>query len=89
MSSDSLTGINSIFNSQSIKVYPNPSYREFTFQLSGINNQASVEVYNIMGEQINTAPLNPPVKGTSISIISLPNGEGWGGAGIYLYRIVE
>ena len=70
-----------------ILLYPNPSKGIFNFQLQGTNQKASIEVYNMLGEKVYQAPLNPPIGETSETTISLPNVEG--GAGIYLYRIIS
>lgn len=73
-----------------VSVFPNPSNGEFTVKETGVRSQNSqVEIYNIIGEKVYTASLSPAVGGTSITTISLSNGEGRGGAvpGIYIYRI--
>jgi hypothetical protein len=48
-------GINEVkAESGKVKVYPNPSTGVFTFQSSVISGQWSVEVYNVLGEKVET-----------------------------------
>ena len=74
-----------------IRVFPNPSNGMFTIAVESekLKVESTVEVYNMLGQKVYAAPLNPPIRGTSSTTISLPNGEGRGGAGIYLYRITS
>lgn len=89
---DTPTGITPIaFPNEFIKVSPNPSKGIFTFEIKGDeleSNEATIEVYNMLGQKVLTASLNPSNGGTSVTSISLPNGEGQGGAGIYLYCVL-
>ena len=77
------TGVNSVINNKSIKVYPNPNNGKFIIESSEISEQLSVEVYNALGQKVFTSSLNPSNRGTSTTTISVPNGE----AGVYLYRV--
>ena len=75
----------------SINVSPNPSKGVFQLKINnyklGIKN--TVEVYNVLGEKVYAASLNPSNRGTSETLISLPIGEGRGGAGIYFVRVFD
>lgn len=75
-----------------ISAFPNPSNGVFNLQIANgqqLMANSQVEVYNMLGEKVYAAPLNPPVRGTSSTTISLPYGEGRGAAGIYLYRVTS
>jgi hypothetical protein len=78
-------------NSEEVRVYPNPSKGVYAFEIRNyeLGIRSRVEVYNVLGEKIFTASLNPSEGGTSTTIISLPFGEGKDGAGIYLYRLIS
>lgn len=78
-------------NSEVVRVYPNPSNGQFTFQSSGVSGQSSVEVYNELGQQVYSAkyPLSPSERfsraGTanySLDLSAQPNG-------IYFYRVLS
>ncbi len=69
----------SIPNSQ-ISVYPNPNNGKFTIQSSVVNNQLTVEIYNVMGEKIYFTPI---INNNSQWMIDISNQP----SGIYLYRI--
>ena len=79
---DTTTGINQIYSSHSITVFPNPSTCTFTFQFSSVSQKSSVEIYNMLGERVYATSLNSSKGGTS-TIVSLSDCS----AGIYLYRI--
>jgi hypothetical protein len=93
------TGINNLAaNNTDIKVYPNPGNGKFAVSITnyestwsvdrlGITNK--IEVFNMLGQQVYMASLNPSEGGTSTTIISLPFGEGRDGAGVYLYKVVS
>jgi hypothetical protein len=81
-----LTGIDGKNNSEFlVKVYPNPSRAVFNFQVqyTMVNGQSSVEVYNMMGENIYNKAL-PQTQGCN-SEIDLSNQP----EGIYLYRVIS
>jgi hypothetical protein len=85
-------GVNELTtNSGEVRVYPNPSNGVFTVAIknSQLKIKNLVEVYDMLGEKVLTASLNPSEGGTSNTIITLPFGEGQGGAGIYLYRVIS
>ncbi len=92
-------GVNEVkTNSEEVIVYPNPSNGVFTVAIKNYQStwpvdrlkiKNLVEVYNMLGEKVLTASLNPSEGGTSNTIITLPFGEGQGGAGIYLYRVIS
>jgi hypothetical protein len=69
-------------NSSAISVYPNPGNGVFNLSISNyeLGSTNTVEVYNMLGEQVYSAGLN-----SSIAKIDLSNNA----AGIYLVRIVN
>jgi uncharacterized repeat protein (TIGR03803 family) len=75
-------GINSVKNSVSMKLYPNPSNGQFNLQItnyeSGIKN---IEVYNILGEKVYSNPFTIHNSQFTIDLSSQPSG-------IYLYRVM-
>ncbi len=78
-----IEGINNIPEpNQTTILFPNPNKGVFTIKSSVDNRQSLVEVYNMLGEKVYTASLNPSNGGTlnSIDISNQP-------AGIYLYRV--
>lgn len=90
---DSLMSVAQLkINNYELRVYPNPSNGKFNIVVSDKEQavgEMKVEVYNMLGEKVYTAPLNyPHIGGISVTTISLPNGEGQGGAGIYMYRVI-
>jgi hypothetical protein len=62
-----------------LSVYPNPSNGIFTIESSVASNQWSVQVYNMMGQQVYIGKLNA----TSTQIDLSANSQG-----IYLYRVI-
>ncbi len=54
---DTSTGIYSSAQKTSVTVYPNPSNGNFTLETNALSNQ-SVEIYNLVGEQIFQTTLN-------------------------------
>jgi hypothetical protein len=85
-------GVNELTtNSGEVRVYPNPSNGVFTVAIKNYELKITsvVEVYDMLGEKVLTASLNPSEGGTSNTVITLPFGEGQGGAGIYLYRVIS
>jgi uncharacterized repeat protein (TIGR03803 family) len=75
-------------NNGEVRVFPNPNNGVFIIKSSVVSSQSLVEIYNVLGEKVYTASLNPSNGGTSVISISLPIGEGKGGAGVYLYRVI-
>ena len=74
------TGIEQIKeNDIGVKVFPNPSTGQFTLSLSNVPEKCNVEVYNVLGERVESEK----VKGESeeIDLSGQPNG-------IYLYRVI-
>ncbi|MGP8216329.1 MAG: C10 family peptidase [Bacteroidia bacterium] len=72
----------SIFNLstyEKITVYPNPNNGSITIQSTGGNGQLSVEIYNVLGQNIYNAPLSESK--TQISFTQT--------AGVYFYRILS
>ncbi|HTA82558.1 MAG TPA: T9SS type A sorting domain-containing protein [Bacteroidia bacterium] len=73
------SGVKRLSDKYSVNIYPNPSKGITTIQLSGVNCQSSIEIYNMLGEKIYTSKLNPT--NTQINLSNNPNG-------IYLYRLL-
>lgn len=75
-----VTGIATLSNSTFVSVYPNPNNGSFTIESSGLNGKATVEVYNILGEQV----LGQIITGSTnqITLGAQPSG-------VYLYRILN
>ncbi len=71
-----------LFKLGNIGVFPNPN--NGTFNFSNITEKSTVEVYNILGEKVKVATLNPPVGGHSSNLIDLTNQPN----GIYFYRVL-
>lgn len=49
-----ITGIANIYDASDIHIYPNPNKGMFTIQWSVVNSQWSVEVYDVLGQNIYT-----------------------------------
>ncbi len=66
----------------SITLYPNPSNGIFTILTVGVQNfvPATIEIYNMMGEQIKSEELK--VKSEEINLSNEPNG-------VYFYRVLK
>jgi sugar lactone lactonase YvrE len=80
-----VTGVQDLkVESEKLKVFPNPSDGKFTIE-SSVNSRQSIEIYNMLGEKVYAASLNP----SNETLISLPIGEGRGGAGVYFYRVIS
>ncbi len=62
-----------------VRVYPNPSNGVFTIQCSMFSNKCSVQVYDMLGEEVYTAKLTS--YNTTIDIRDKAEG-------IYLYRVI-
>jgi len=82
------TSVYNVSEQNSVSVYPNPGNGVFTVAIKnyelGITN--SVEVYNIIGEKVYAASLNPSKGGTLYNhVIDISNQSN----GLYLYRIVD
>jgi hypothetical protein len=72
-----------------ITLYPNPNKGKFTVQSLGTQNFVSkIEIYNVLGEKVYSAPTQPSPKweGASFSYeINLSSQPG----GIYFYRVLK
>jgi hypothetical protein len=77
-------GINQLNTSNNIIVYPNPSKGVFNFQLPVADSQSTVEVYNVLGEEVYKAAMPQALNGGIISI-----DMSYYSAGMYFYRIVS
>src|SRR5581483_9306786 len=75
-------------NNCGVQLFPNPNNGAFTLQVNSekLKVNSVVEVYNVLGEKIYTAPLPAPEKETSTSAISI---KGQAQNGIYFYRIIS
>jgi hypothetical protein len=76
------TGIKELSALKELIIYPNPSSGIFNFDLQGITDKTSIEIYNMLGEKVyaESIPQN-----TSNYPVSLK----YEAKGIYLYRIVS
>jgi hypothetical protein len=74
-----VSGINELSNLNIEKIFPNPSNSIFTMQSNKVEINSIVEIYNMLGEKIYTAKLNP-----TLTQIDLSNNAD----GIYLYRVL-
>jgi hypothetical protein len=69
-----ISGINQLsVVSNQLSVYPNPNNGKFTMQLLIVSSQWSVEVYNVLGENVYSQ-FNIKNPKFSIDLSSLPNG---------------
>jgi uncharacterized repeat protein (TIGR03803 family) len=67
-------------NSSNISVYPNPSNGIFTLQSSVVSGQSSVDIYNVLGQQVYS---KQAVIRNSQFVIELNQPSG-----VYLYRVI-
>jgi len=74
-------GINKLSNNTECKIYPNPSPGIFTIQSSVPIGPASVEIYNVMGQQVHSQ-FTIDNSLFTINLSSQPNG-------VYFYRVLE
>jgi hypothetical protein len=75
-------GINEVKGeSEKVKVYPNPSNGIFTLKLSVDSGQSSVEIYNVLGEQVYSQ-FSIDNSQFTINISNQPSG-------VYLYRVIS
>lgn len=65
----------------SLVVYPNPNNGQFTIEPSVVSGQSSVEVFNVLGEQVYNTPLKQ-AKEHTIDLRAQPGG-------VYLYRVIS
>ena len=63
-----------------VQIFPNPTTGIFNIQLLGVSGKSSVEVYNMLGKEVESEKLK--VESTEIDLSNQP-------AGIYLYRIIS
>jgi mannan endo-1,4-beta-mannosidase len=77
----SVTGFNSINNDNNIAVYPNPSSNGvYNIELKVNSEQLKVEVYNMLGEKIYSAPFTIYNSQFTINLSNSPTG-------IYILRV--
>jgi hypothetical protein len=65
--------------SEQVNLYPNPNKGTFTIALQNVNELVQVEIYNILGEEIQKTKLNEG--NTQINLGSQPNG-------VFFYRVI-
>ncbi|HWY98612.1 MAG TPA: choice-of-anchor tandem repeat GloVer-containing protein, partial [Bacteroidia bacterium] len=76
-------GINELNQkSSTMTIFPNPSDGIFNFELAGVIGQSSVEIYNMLGEEIYSQALRQAQGDNTIDLSNQPSG-------IYLYRITS
>lgn len=75
------SGVNKVAKANNILVFPNPNSGLFTIQLSGINDKASVVIYNILGEKVYSNSYQPLANSYQLDLSSNPDG-------LYLYRVI-
>jgi len=81
-----INSINEIAASKgAINVYPNPNNGSFTLSLSNTNEKCNVEIYNVLGEKVYFATLNPPAGGKDNNLINLTGQP----SGVYFYRVIS
>jgi uncharacterized repeat protein (TIGR03803 family) len=79
---DTITGINELTNANEVRVYPNPFDGKFTIESSVVSGQSSVEIYNVLGEQIAKSQWPLANSRMQIDLSDKPTG-------IYFYRIIS
>jgi hypothetical protein len=71
-------GVNQIIRNASNKVYPNPSHGVFTFIAPNNTGNFQVNVYNILGQEVNSSIINSEKSEINLSSQS---------KGVYMYKI--
>lgn len=71
---------NKFMDNVDITVYPNPATNVLTFDISGLNNNAEIVVYDLSGRLVNNIPVTNAK--TTVDVSSM-NG------GMFIYRIIE
>jgi hypothetical protein len=80
------TAIRPIINTSPITIYPNPSNGVFYF--SGVASGSTIEVYDLLGQSVNTSSPQPLSKGEGLNsqyIVDLSGRQ----AGVYFYRVTD
>jgi len=72
-------GIQKIAATTGITVYPNPSHGVFTFDLSNNSGNYQVNVYNVLGQEVNTNMIS--TASNTINLSAQPKG-------VYIYRLL-
>jgi hypothetical protein len=75
-----VTGINSFVNNQNISIYPNPATDAFYLQTNTIFDNATVEVYDIIGQKVLVEKLQNNL--TRLSLNNLNNA-------VYQIRVIS
>ena len=76
------TGIDNIQSATGLSIYPNPNNGVFTIQLSDVSVQSSVEIYDVLGQNLLTQTLSNTQEN---NIINLRDKA----AGMYFYRVTK
>ncbi len=77
------TGENGIINNnESATIFPNPSSGTFTLSLSNVSGKCSMEVYNVMGQNVLKETLRSTQGDNLIDLKNQPNG-------VYFYRVIN
>ncbi len=75
MDISTVTGINQLtVESGQLTVYPNPTLGQFTIQLSNYQNGYTVEIYNVMGEEVYQSVNKSPSGDLVVNLGSQPAG---------------
>ena len=75
-----VTGIDNITSNTGINIYPNPSNGTFTVTLSGTTDKSTMEVYNMLGQQVFVHSLT--LGNNNMEMGDRSNG-------VYMYRILS
>jgi len=67
---------------ENISVYPNPNNGQVTIKSSVVSGQASVQIYNMLGEKVHSSNYSLSTNHYSLDLSNQPNG-------IYLYRVLN
>jgi Secretion system C-terminal sorting domain len=76
-----ITSVTPFSNKFFISLYPNPNNGIFTIQSSVVSRQLSVEIYNVMGQNVLTETLRYTQGDNIINLSNQPNG-------VYFYRVL-
>jgi len=81
-----VSGVSGIKNNTNVfvsNVAPNPATNvvNFTYELGSANTDASIKIYNTLGNLVKTISLNPALKNTQVDVSTLEEG-------FYFYSVV-
>ena len=75
-------GLGGIRENGACYVYPNPSMGSFNLLLTSIQEKCSVEIFNVLGENVLTKSLRSAQGDNLINLTNQPNG-------VYFYRVLS